>query len=236
MYSMMKTMEVYSLSTNKNNTEIFIHTGTPRTASTFLQLNFFPNLKGINYLPPHPFVVYFKIKPGKNLISNESLYGDNNINKYTLNHIEILDNLKTLYPNGKIIVVFREKESWKKSMYNAYAVRIQNKDKYKDFQHWFDNYFDHSQLDYDGYIQRAKELFGENNVCVLWFEDFLHNKNKFLKDMCDFMGLELPEYKDERVNASLTDRQIKFIRWISRFPYYGVYHRFTNVVIELISK
>ena len=32
------------------NKKIFIHIGFPKTASTFLQKNIFPNIEGINYL------------------------------------------------------------------------------------------------------------------------------------------------------------------------------------------
>ena len=54
------------------DSEIFIHIGMHKTGSSFLQNEIFPKLD-INYFRPKDEYI---IKPGKNLISNESFMGN----------------------------------------------------------------------------------------------------------------------------------------------------------------
>lgn len=119
-------------------TELFLHIGMQRTGTTFLQLEVFPKIKGINLVnfykkPPklwHNMVINksifseeirSRIKAGqKNLISNENIYCD--MWSERDERFKVLDKIKIFYPNGKIIFGVRNKNDLLLSWYKKYVV------------------------------------------------------------------------------------------------------------------
>ena len=102
--------------------EIIFHIGLHKTGTTFLQRYVFPKLKNVNLFctDGRPFNGIEDLEKDKiNLISIENLSGSpfssNEFTRYT-----IMEELAKLYPNAKIIVTFRNKNSWLKSLYSQY--------------------------------------------------------------------------------------------------------------------
>jgi hypothetical protein len=149
---------------------------------------------------------------GRILISNESLSGSYSQSVDFRNYLAY--GMKTVYPNAKLIVGLREKNSWLKSMYNQGVKRGVFE---KSFEEWKNN-LDPRILDFDNYVKKLNDLF--NDVFIYRFEDFKKNKKKVIKDMCKFLDVDVPVYEDSMINPS----------------YYGVYEKFFLFYNRLLSR
>ncbi|MFW6134893.1 MAG: sulfotransferase [Elusimicrobiota bacterium] len=191
------------------DTDIFIHVGLHKTGTTFLQKEIFPKLENCNYIDKAK-LENITIEQGKiNLISREGL--SVSPDKFKLKRsikpearFVTAERLKLLFPDAKIIVGVRDKESWINSLYKE---RVKGegfitKDEYvknldKDF------------LDFDKYINHLEKLFSD--VYVYKFEQLKDEPDRFVKGICNFIGVEVPRYSLETHNKGYTERQIKTI-------------------------
>ena len=170
-----------------NKSRIVIHVGFPKVISCFLRQKIFykyPNL----------------------IISDENLSGNINHNKIgIIQRYILLHGLKAIYPNARIIVCVRKnKESWMHSMYSQY-VKIGGMHSYKK---WYNDVYDNEFTDYKKYLKIIRSLF--KDIYVLYYENFLKDKEKEIKKLCDFIGIPVPndiDYND-RVNKKWTGLQL----------------------------
>jgi hypothetical protein len=188
--------------------DIIIHVGLPKTGTTFLQNGFFPKIKnakvfGVGNIPFYPDTKLWENKI--NIISNERLFGEPNTPIEKEHRNEIARRLHGAFPNAKIIVVFRERKSWTKSLYGEY-VRNGGTEVYDI---WYDKIFEHDSLDFESYEKCLRDLF--DDVLVLQFEDLKTRPDYFVKKTCEFINVEVPEYENTMVNIRLDDKLIK--RW-----------------------
>jgi len=195
--------------------EVYIHVGLPRTATTFLQNEVFPKLK-LNYLLYLP--LKGNIVDGKNLISDESLAGYSYIiGSNNASNKDIAKRLHDLYPKAKIIVVFREKNKWLKSFYKQFLVESERRKLVKNYEDWYAKVYGDKFLEFKEYENYLKELF--DDVLVLHFEEFKKDHKKFVKNICDFIGVKVPEYKIKKVNISFSEKHYRFLRFCDKFPF-----------------
>jgi len=184
--------------------EIFLHVGLPRTGTTFLQRNVFPKLN-LNYtnLIKHGFFP----TDGKNLLSDENLCGRPQ-SPSTLDRKMMLLGLHEMYPDAKVIVCFREQEAFFKSLYTVFV-----------------------KTGFSGTFREAKKImimkyhYPEikkflnktfDDVFEYQFEDFVRDKKGTITEMCNFMGVDVPQYKDELINPRWNDRQLKLCRVLNK--------------------
>ena len=226
----------------ENEKEIFIHIGYPKTATTTLQNNLFPNHSELNYLR----------KGGNNLhlihdafFSRENSF-KKNINKYKEELLKVTQNqvkgkfvyseesltsfsmffrfqprpyIWTLEPNSiarklkiafsdtdvfdctKITVTIRKQDDMIKSMYaqvyNFVFKKFRETKTFKRFLNYSlhevqDNFIVDS-LHYDEVISEYETLFGEDNICVLVFEEFKKDKLAYINKLCIFMNIDEKE-------------------------------------------
>jgi len=171
--------------------EIFIHVGLMKTGTTWLQKEFFPkldlkhfNLKNLksDQIP----------KDKKILISDEMITYQPTISI----HIRetIIHGLKARFPNAKIILVLRDEKEHKRSMYNWL---IKNSQMSCGFKKWekqlYQNFYDYQRLN-----DLLYELF--DDVFVIEYIDLKFNKELVLKEICRYMNVDLPKYKDKKIN------------------------------------
>ncbi len=212
----------------------------PKTATSYLQKNFYPNLN-LHYLGKHYdsknrdkefaklFAEIFSIQPfgdtekiyrdiksrmpndGTILYSNELMSGTSRIN--FLNAFQISYHLKNCFENSKIIFVIRKQDSFIESIYRQ-AIRGGYSGSIKSFINhkrgrfnravpgkggWMDIY----SLDYLSRIEHYRKLFGEENILILPYERLKTDKEAFLKDIADFIGVEYMEpKKSEQTNKA----------------------------------
>lgn len=187
--------------------EVIIHVGLPKTGTTFLQEEIFRklNLKFIRSLS----IVRMATKEKKILISHEGLsieYDKPAYKKYI-----VAEYLKKLFPEAKIIVGIREKESWLKSIYSQY-IREGGTKTFEEFYREFDK----EHLNFEKYISYLKSLFDE--VFIYRFEDLKNNKYEVVKEICNFIGEPIPKFSEKKYRISLKPYQLKTMRAFNKFP------------------
>ena len=187
--------------------DIVLHPGLFKTGTTFLQKGFFPFLDNVNLIVSQ----YFKnwdVQEGKiNIISEENLSLSRPLFYDHRKAILVLDYLHKLFPNAKIIIGTREKISWLRSCYNQF---IRDTGEYVSFETYYDEYKDF--MDVDVYLKEIKNRW--ENVFV-YHQETLRDE---LKPMCDFIGCSFPVfYLDKRFNVSLSDNQLRVLRFFNFF-------------------
>ena len=187
--------------------KIFIHVGLPKTGTTFLQEKVFPKMD-VNFIYKENLVTAKLSLDKVNLISDEDL--SHKIDIFGTNKYEIANRIHRLFPNAKIIVVFREKEKWLKSLYNQYLKSFYRP--YISFEKFRNIMIESGALEFDKYEQHLKNLF--DDVLVLQFEDMKKDVYEFVSKICEFMGVDVPDFDTTPVNVSLNERQLKLIQFV----------------------
>jgi len=194
------------------NNQLFIHTGYPKTATTFLQHQIFERIPNVNY--SHPFNDNFIIKKNQvNIISDESLTGLPYQGGKATDQYLIADKIKKIFPDANIIVTTRESDSWLHSLYSQY---IRNGGT-QSYEGWFENIFDKEYLNQKGYVKYMEKRFLQ--VLQIDFSDFYNNKQEVIRKLFDFLHVDAFDYKDIRYNTRLSDFQHRVIRFLNRFWY-----------------
>ena len=185
---------------------MILHLGLAKTGTSWLQKKVFP-LMDVQYYHVGHYDVVGKKTDEKTLFSFEGLSGT----PYDDNRYLLADQLKRLFPEAKIVVVFREKESYIKSLYSQY-IKGGGVHSYG----WFKTYLSNASgfLDWDSYKSYLIGLWGYEQCLFLTFEDFLLDKKRFVQQLCTFFNVpDVSSHVDyTSLNTSLSERQIKVWR------------------------
>lgn len=187
-----------------------IHIGYPKAGSSFLQNNIFPFLKNyevVNYTKGKHFCHYvlhsgmfFNVgkaigllppTSGNAILSNELLVG-NPISGIGVNDEKTPHKLKASGFNKVVISLRRNHEKWTQSLYNEF-IKLGGKLTWKDFlsnpsRHDKEYTWYHpAMLDFsDDYVRHYQEVFGKENVLVIYIEDMKNNTGPFIQSILDF--------------------------------------------------
>jgi len=192
--------------------ELYMHIGLHKTGTTFLQDAIFPNLKGIKYFykPTNqkgeidPFDINEK---GKILISDEEISRSvPNRNHHT--RLEFIQLLHKNFPDAKIILGLRDYQPWLKSCYSQY-IKAGGYLKLNDYKQKYPH------LKPSEYYRIIKTLWGEENTFVYWQENLKHTPNITLKQLCEFMNVDIAEYHHTSSNVSLKGWKLSLMRYIN---------------------
>lgn len=202
--------------------EIYIHIGLPKCASTFLQNNVFPFMN-VKLLSPnwdnrfsrtHNNILIGKHN-SKTLISDENLFGDvYGVLDYEDNFI-ILDRIKRLYPDAKIIAVFRDKKEWVESLEKQFYSNPKRKKQVFNIKSCY--------TDFGLYKDYIINLFDDS--LFLDFNLLKKDADFFVFEIADFIGVDFPVYKNEKVLSRFNDKQISLVKMI---PSNGFFDRSFN--------
>ena len=202
--------------------KIFIHPGFSKSGTTSLQY-FFNSLDAVlsitqfSKIPEHK--EFFKIINGSSfplsheaaknifekintdqdknvIISNEGL----NAGIHRLNE-KILDNLKNLFPDAKVIFTIRDQVSAIKSHYANHGRLIRGLPKpYSGIKVKFNDYFEFNIyeyrrsyfqiINYNNMISLWEKFFKKEDILILPLELILKNKQQYFKKIFEFMNLD----------------------------------------------
>jgi len=200
---------------NKN----IIHIGLPRTGSKFLRKKIFVNIdKSQIYFKEHTglydkysnlgWKAYVKSLTHPVLISG----GDySKVDNYPIpmtrvtNREQSIKNFKHsfLFHDAKIILILRERESHMRSMHVHLCTDKRLYEDFIEFDEWICQY-EQSDIDeyydYDKYVDLLKENFEE--VYVDWYGNMVKDLDFFVQKICDFIGVDVPEYDGRSINSS----------------------------------
>lgn len=198
--------------------KIVIHLGLHKTGTSFLQAEVFQRIKNVNYIGMLRYGT--KIYDNKlNIISDEELSVNPHLPPCHGNYLDseqrtvIAKRLHSIFPEAKIILGIRNKDTWLRSVYSQYVKGggVHN------FDSFVSNVFDHHFLDFESYIDCLKGLF--NEVLIYRFEDLKQDPNSFVSNICDFIGVDAPPFKNKIYEKGWSERQISLGLFLNRFFY-----------------
>jgi phage terminase small subunit len=170
------------------------------------------------------------------LFSFESLVGSN-FHSFN-NQDENIKTMKEIFPEGKILFVFRKQDEWIESQYNQTFKQSGRFDAgelhvayhnlndyigYKFGKFGKSKYINVNALNWYEMIKKYQDNFGFDNVLALPYELFRENPEKFLKIFYDFFEFT-PYYPD---SYSAVNRSIKRYNF-TYYPALNIYHRFLD--------
>ena len=138
-----------------------------------------------------------------NLLSEENLYCDM-FNKGET-RFQLLDRITKLFPKAKIILGVRDKKKLLISWYKQY-VAVGGTLKFDDF---IEKVMNIENLNYETYIDRLHDFYGEQNVLIYRFKNLLKDRQKTLEKICRFIGCSVPNYRVYKRNIGYGKNQIK---------------------------
>lgn len=216
---------------NENEERIVIHVGLGKTGTSFLQREIFPKLDNVEVFGNNNKLLTLETKFSSdkiNIISREGLSGlgepEMDAGRYV-----IADRLHNIFPHAKIIVVFREKESYIRSSYSE----VIKAGGVEDFNTYYERITTANPefFDFEKYDRYLRNLF--DNVLVLWFEELKNDPGSFIRKICDFIGVKIPDYANRHVNIQRSDKNLQMWRIINelfRSPWNkdGFFPRWSN--------
>lgn len=181
--------------------KVVLHLGLAKTGTSWLQQQVFPRLPLHFYHCKHYDVL--NKNTSNMLLSFEGLSGTIQCNDRYVNAYR----LHKLFPKAQVIVVFRGKSSYLHSLYSQF-IRGGGTWSFYTFNNWAMRhpYF----MDWNLYKAHLRCLF--DDVLFLEFEDLKKNPQQFVKELCCFIEVPMPDgIMYDAVNVTLTKRQLE--RW-----------------------
>ncbi len=189
-----------------------LHIGYHKTGSTWLQKNLFTNTESGYLMAPreemrnhiiHQNSLAFNPTRSREALalwvekanqldlipvfSDERLSGSPHSGGYDSR--EIGERLRTVFPDGRVLMVIREQVSMLTSAYKQYIVGV-GAASVHDYIHHTRKYpmFDFAHFHYDRLIRHYHRLFTADRVLVLPYELFQTDAHDFIKRINDFCG------------------------------------------------
>lgn len=213
--------------------EVVIHPGMHKTGTTFLQWNVFHYVDA-NYLW-HVFyksgikdildtskeVDIEKVQENfSNLLSNDkvNIISEENIYTYQFSkeddRFTRLERMKQIFPEAKIVFGARKKEENLISWYVEY-VAVGG---VLDFNSFLVKHMNLDKLDYEPYIEKLEELYGEKNVLVYTLDDLRKDQDGLVKRICKFINVKPPvNYRKKPARVGYGLGVLKLSLFLNRF-------------------
>ncbi|MCF8230719.1 MAG: hypothetical protein K9J27_00915 [Bacteroidales bacterium] len=193
---------------------IFWHVGLGRTATTFMQSQVFPKLKGVYYISK------------KNFKNADEIINQTHHNKYLLSHEfnrdlnEVLRNFSRKYPDARIIIVLRKHEEWIASHYR----RVVKNGSPCLFKEYFDADNNKGTWKIDDLYYYPKLKCIEKNFnhkpLVLFHHDLKERPEYFLNQILKYLGIsQYDPISFKARHTSYKDKELKFRRWVTRHTF-----------------
>jgi len=197
---------------NYEKFEIYFHLGLPKTASTFIQYEIFPNLTDIKFYHKHKFKLYKELD--KNELSGKYLFSSEKDKKFE----EVVDRISKVFPFAKIILVFRRHDDWILSKYKYYI----RKHGPKSFKEFFDlesnnGKWKREELLYQKKIEYVEKHFYSTPL-ILTFDKLKENPEEFISEITNYMNSSLQSNtkKQKIVKKAFKKKQLIVIRKFNR--------------------
>ena len=222
--------------------EIYVHVGIHKTGSSFMQRQFFNSLEGIHYCDCrneyHDFLDYllhqdefdFSQERASVLfqeageltssvpvvLSDEMFYAPMQWSRYT-NRRRGCERLAKLFPTAKVAIVLRNQLDLLQSFYMMY-IKTGGTSSWSGFlkKNIADGY-----LHYASYIEALERLFGNGNVKIFLYEDFVESPENYLSGWCDWLGVSGSGWDKQIIqrdeNPSISPGYLRILRYANKF-------------------
>lgn len=214
------------------------HIGYPKTATSWLQSSLFPIVKNAHYIPrgdtARAFVQcsHWEFDPERirnkfmNLSNKQLIFSLEGFLGTTHNYglggymtVEHANRIKKTFPEAKIVLFIRRQTDIISSSYAQYIKGGGTHGIRKFLYHQsLKNLggltlFSWQYYEYHYIIRLYQDLFGEKNVFIFLFEDFVRNKKDFVRSFCLKLGLEADHENIALLQINPGYRRI--IKWIA---------------------
>ena len=221
-------------------TKRIVHIGLHKTGTTFLQRHYFPELNGLTYQTSRRFYTKFSQQELSStlLISSENLSGIPwneewkkgiiNNHRYLSSFKRAIENLYRVYPDSRIIVVFRRHGDFLLSLYKQYV----QEGGVLQFQEFYDEkgVIKNGDLDFSYRVGYIKKYF--QKVDVLSFEDFKAGGIDYFDRYFISLGIGKSEIlNNHSVHQSINGKKIELLRRINK-----VYPKIPKAFQNLLAK
>lgn len=191
--------------------EVYFHIGLGKTGTKYLQFDFFPKLKGINYIPMTKFKKSKKIikskGKGKFLVSREC---DERFE-------EMVRWFAEDFPDAGIVMVLRRQDEW---IYSQFKRLIKNGRTWK-FEEFFNfedkGYFKIKDLYFYNKIKLVERTFTKKPL-VLIYNELREKPFDFLDKIAKYTGTEYDRRRTtlKRKHKSYSEKQLSILYKLSR--------------------
>lgn len=214
---------------------VVIHIGYPKTATTWLQDEYFPKVENFHFESWRVVNRYFLLSDSflfdpvyakeelnpkeKNLLlSSEFLTTAINFGWHCGNYsISSAHKLRATYPDATIVVFIRRQQSLICSAYQQY---IKNGGTFS-FKKWLysGEVFSFEHLLFDKLVGLYDSLFGSDNVKIYIYEDFRINSKQFLLDFSSDLGftVDINNVSLKPINVGLRKGVVPIQRFLNLF-------------------
>lgn len=234
---------------------IILHIGYPKTGTTWFKKYFYPFVANFSTLYIDDFS--YNTEPNNSLFeisSNINNLKENLIicsHKFTgLENFKwdngiyrkfFIENLKRLFPNALIVLFIRNQVDFIASAYSSYLTHggtFTFKQLFKKGQLNDGKMFSFEFLNYYELINLYKLNFGNNNVHIFVYEDFLENKKSFINNYAKILNLkiDLEKLNYKKYNEKLRSNLASLIRFSNKFKKKGVQPKMYVLNIPWIFK
>ena len=213
--------------------QIIIHIGYPKTGTTWLQKEVFPNIENVNVLVKgciHDLIVarnsifaeskkcyqYYSNLQKRQIsciVSDEDFVS---IRKEHVSQLKKAQRLKKIFPTAKILIFLRNHVDIIASDYTEY-IKGGGTLKFEDYYCQLKNAGILEMWNYSKVINIYVELFGKDNVIVFDYEKMM--ENDFLLQLKNKIGISINEFvvKKNRINKRYALFLLKLARIINMF-------------------
>ncbi len=149
-----------------------------------------------------------------NLICDENLTGHSWTGRGSY---DLMNRIKLISPNSKIIISIRRQDEMLKSLYSNYIISggtFSLKRLINDVNH--EGHLIFKKLEYHHLIQKYLNLFGEENVFIYKYEDFKKNPILILKKIFKFLGLIYNPSIEKKLSTKINISTNSFSRFFIR--------------------
>lgn len=192
---------------------IFLDVGPPKTATTWRQRILLPamDVRDFSHVFLDGTAHYVNLDSDAPIVlSDEGLYGRfHRPDSVYRDRERAFVNMRRFFPDASVIICRRDVYEWQRSLWKQY-VWAGGSD---GFEGWLSR-IDSGVFDIDGYIARLQDAFG--NVLVLDFEMLKRDYLEFSRQICDFVGVPVPNFDNRRLNVSLSERQTEILRQLNK--------------------
>lgn len=224
---------------------MLIHIGYHKTATTWLQLFYFPHHPELAFIAGHEALWQHLISPPPlefnpkitqtlfqpllqhslqtqqfPVLSSERLSGNPHAGGF--DNKEIADRLKAVFPNAKILIVIRRQSDAILSNYKQY-IRVGGICNLTDYlTPPIDGRIPLFRLDNFAYHHLANyyiQLFGKDKVKIMLYEQFRQQPQVFIQTLSQFIGVNSNQVfpTEQKVNASMSDLGMILKRHINKW-------------------
>jgi hypothetical protein len=242
------------------------HIGYPKTASIWLQYNFFPYIKNATYvdpkktfdtfITPNPFdfdpqtlQAEYQDESNHLIFSNHAFIGTNynfGLNGF-LTHV-YANRIKTVFSDAKVIVFIRNQTD---IIASAYLQYIKEGGTYGIRKYLYHNNFPNitgytlfslKHFEYNKVLGHYAELFGRENIFPILYEAFATDPVNVLNQLCDQLDIEFEpgEIDFSRRNVALRRGLLPLARFSNHFSAKNMLNKYYLVHIpgkhEVVKK